>query len=105
MGSRCRGEPTPKSMADSATSGGARGQKRRRVHTTGRRKMAIKKLLFIHTNIWLDFYRARSEAGLTLLKHAEEISSEITVTYQLEGEFKRNRQKVILEAMRELKAP
>jgi hypothetical protein len=67
--------------------------------------MAIQKLLFVDANIWLDFYRARNEAGLGLLKHAEAISDKIIVTYQLESEFKRNRQTVILEAMKELKAP
>lgn len=67
--------------------------------------MAIKKLLFIDTNIWLDFYRVRNETGLGLLKHAEDISSDIIVTYQLEGEFKRNRQAAILEGMKELKPP
>lgn len=67
--------------------------------------MAIKKLLFVDANIWLDFYRARNESGLSLLKHAEDISDKIIVTYQLESEFKRNRQTVILEAMKELKPP
>lgn len=67
--------------------------------------MAIKKLLFIDTNIWLDFYRAKNETGLGLLRRAEAISEKIIVTYQLESEFKRNRQTVILDAMKELKAP
>lgn len=29
----------------------------------------LQKLLFIDTNIWLDFYRARNETGLALLSH------------------------------------
>jgi hypothetical protein len=33
--------------------------------------MAIQKLLFVDTNIWLDFYRHRNEAGLKLLEHLE----------------------------------
>lgn len=65
----------------------------------------IKKLLFVDTNIWLDFYRARSESGLTLLKHLEDVSENIIVTYQLESEFKKNRQAAILEGMSELKSP
>lgn len=65
----------------------------------------IKQLLFIDTNIWLDFYRARNETGLALLKHAEAVSDKIIVTFQLESEFKRNRQNVILESMQELKSP
>jgi predicted nucleic acid-binding protein len=67
--------------------------------------MPIQNLLFIDTNIWLDFYRARNEAGLRLLKHAEAISDRLIVTYQLESEFKKNRQTAILEGMQELKAP
>ncbi|MEW5863516.1 MAG: PIN domain-containing protein [Pseudomonadota bacterium] len=66
---------------------------------------SIKKLLFIDTNIWLDFYRARNDAGLALLNHAEAVADRIIVTYQLESEFKKNRQTAILEGMQELKAP
>lgn len=65
----------------------------------------IQKLLFVDTNIWLDFYRTRSDAGLALLKNAEAVSSRIIVTYQLESEFKKNRQAAIVEGMQELKAP
>ncbi len=65
----------------------------------------IKKLLFIDTNIWLDFYRARNDAGLSLLRHAEAVADKIIVTYQLETEFKKNRQIAILEGMQELKPP
>lgn len=65
----------------------------------------LQKLLFIDTNIWLDFYRARNETGLALLKHAESVASKIIVTYQLESEYKKNRQIAILEGMQELKAP
>jgi predicted nucleic acid-binding protein len=67
--------------------------------------MAITKLLFIDTNIWLDFYRSRNDATLALLEHAEAIADKIIVTYQLESEFKKNRQAAILEGMQELKAP
>lgn len=65
----------------------------------------LQKLLFIDTNIWLDFYRARNETGLALLKHAESVANKIIVTYQLESEFKKNRQTAILEGMQELKSP
>jgi PIN domain-containing protein len=67
--------------------------------------MSIKKLLFVDTNIWLDFYRVRNDAGLALLRHAEAVSGSIIVTYQLESEFKKNRQAAILEGMQELKPP
>lgn len=67
--------------------------------------MPIQKLLFVDTNIWLDFYRARNEINLELLKQLEKISDRIIVTYQLESEFKKNRQSVMQDAMRDLKSP
>jgi hypothetical protein len=67
--------------------------------------MPAQNLLFIDTNIWLDFYRARNDVGLRLLKHAENLKNSLIVTYHLEAEFKTNRQAAILEGMRELKAP
>lgn len=65
----------------------------------------LKKLLFVDANIWLDFYRARTDAGLALLTHIEAVADRVIVTYQLEQEFKKNRQSAILEGMQELKAP
>lgn len=65
----------------------------------------ITKLLFVDTNIWLDFYRARTEAGLSLLRHLEAVADKVIVTYQLETEFKKNRQAAILEGLQELKPP
>jgi predicted nucleic acid-binding protein len=65
----------------------------------------LQKLLFVDTNIWLDFYRARNETGLALLQHVESVAAKVIVTYQLETEFKKNRQTAILEGMQELKAP
>jgi len=67
--------------------------------------MAIEKLLFVDTNIWLDFYRTKTEAGLALLHHLEKISNRLIITYQLEMEYKKNRQVAILEGMQELKPP
>ncbi len=67
--------------------------------------MAIQKLIFVDTNIWLDFYRARTEAGLALLKHLEKVSDRLIVHYQLEMEYKRNRQAAIIEGIQELKPP
>jgi len=67
--------------------------------------MAVPNLLFVDTNIWLDFYRARNETGLRLLEHVEAVSEKLIVTYQLESEYKKNRQAAILEGMQELKAP
>ncbi|MBS1959965.1 MAG: DUF4935 domain-containing protein [Bdellovibrionales bacterium] len=65
----------------------------------------IRKLLFVDSNIWLDFYRARTEAGLGLLQHLDAISDKIIVTYQLEMEVKKNRQTAILEGMNQIKSP
>ena len=45
--------------------------------------MAIQKLLFVDTNIWLDFYRARNEINLEFLQELEKIEAKIIVTYQL----------------------
>lgn len=65
----------------------------------------VQKLLFVDTNIWLDFYRARNETGLALLKHVESVSDKLIVSYQLESEFKKNRQFAIVEGLQELKTP
>lgn len=67
--------------------------------------MAIKKLLFVDTNIWLDFYRVRSDAGLALLHHLEKIADSIIVNYQLEMEYKRNRHAAIIEGIQGLTLP
>ena len=67
--------------------------------------MAIPNLLFVDANIWLDFYRVRNDTGLRLLQHTEALAKHLIVTYQLENEFKRNRQGAIFEGMQELKAP
>ena len=66
---------------------------------------SIRKLLFVDTNLWLDFYRARNEAGLSLLSHLESVANRIIVTYQLEMEFKKHRQEAILEGLQVLKLP
>lgn len=60
----------------------------------------IQKLLFIDTNIWLDFYRAQNEAYLGLLQKVEGIMTRVIVTHQLETEFKKNRQQVILNSVK-----
>lgn len=67
--------------------------------------MAIQKLLFVDTNIWLDFYRARSDAGLSLLDRLEGVSDKLIVSYQLEMEYKKNRQIAIIEGINGLKKP
>ncbi len=65
----------------------------------------MKRLLFIDTNILLDFYRSRTGAGLSLLKHVDTISECVVMTHQVEMEFKKNRQTAILESLSALKPP
>lgn len=65
----------------------------------------MKKLLFVDTNIWLDFYRARTEAGVGLLDHLDTIQDKLIITYQVEMEFKKHRQAAILEGFKALKGP
>jgi hypothetical protein len=62
-------------------------------------------LLFVDTNIWLDFYRTRSEVSLKLLGHLESaaVSDHLIGTYQLEMEYKKNRRDAIREGMNALK--
>lgn len=60
----------------------------------------IQKLLFVDTNIWLDFYRAQNEAYGELLAKVEGIKEKIIITHQLETEFKKNRQQVILHSVK-----
>jgi hypothetical protein len=67
---------------------------------------STKKLLFIDTNIWLDFYRGRSsEAVLALLRHIESVRDQIIATHQLEMEYKNNRQGAIAQGYGELVPP
>lgn len=63
----------------------------------------MSKLLFIDTNIYLDFYRIRNDVKTSFLEHIEAIKENLIITDQVEMEFKKNRQKAILEGMKELK--
>lgn len=62
-------------------------------------------LLFIDTNILLDFYRARNDAGISLLAKIDGLHDQTITTCQVEMEFKKNRQKVISESVSLLKPP
>jgi hypothetical protein len=63
-------------------------------------------LIFIDTNILLDFYRIRaSDIGLSLLKHIDDNKGKIITGNQIEMEFKKNRQKVILDSISQIKTP
>lgn len=69
------------------------------------KKVAHKPLIFVDTNIFLDFYRAEGEAGLTLMGHIEAVAESLIITDQVENEFLKNRQVAILEALSNLKPP
>lgn len=61
-------------------------------------------LIFIDTNILLDFYRIRkSDISLKYLEEIERHKHNLILTNQVEMEFRKNRQKVILEAIGEVK--
>ncbi len=60
-------------------------------------------LIFVDTNIFLDFYRVRKETGLKLLQEFDNLHDRLITTYQVEMEFKRNRQAVIIESLKNLK--
>jgi PIN domain len=60
-------------------------------------------LLFIDTNILLDFYRNRGDAGIALLGRLDSLHDRIIGTYQVEMEFKKNRQNVIVSCLTDLK--
>jgi hypothetical protein len=65
----------------------------------------MSKLLFIDTNIYLDFYRIRNEVKVSFLEHIDAIKDDLIVTDQVEMEFKKNRQAAILDGMTELNLP
>jgi len=60
-------------------------------------------LVFIDTNIYLDFYRYRNDLSLSLLRRLDDNHDRIIITAELEMEYKKNRQKVILEALHSIK--
>jgi predicted nucleic acid-binding protein len=63
-------------------------------------------LIFIDTNIFLDFYRIRGrEAGLSILERVDEHREMIVTSDQVEMEYKKNRPTVILETHKQLQKP
>lgn len=63
------------------------------------------KLIFIDTNIFLDFYRSQTGAGLSLLRRVAGIRDKLILTFQIEMEFKKHRQQVIIGSLNALKPP
>jgi uncharacterized protein with NAD-binding domain and iron-sulfur cluster len=63
-------------------------------------------LIFVDTNIFLDFYRVRGgDEGLNLLNRVDEHHDRIITTAQVEMEYKKNRQAVILDSLNRFKTP
>ena len=63
-------------------------------------------LVFIDTNIFLDFYRATGrDTRLSLLEHMDGFHDRIITSGQVEMEFKKNRQRVIRAALSAFKNP
>ncbi len=68
-----------------------------------KKKEKLDALIFIDTNILLDFYRIRnSDISLKYLSEMEAHKEKLILTSQVEMEFRKNRQKVILETIKEL---
>lgn len=61
-------------------------------------------LVFIDTNIFLDFYRIRkTNVSMKYLEEIEKHKELIIINTQVEMEFKKNRQSVILESLAEVR--
>lgn len=60
-------------------------------------------LVFIDTNIYLDFYRVRGgDASLSILQHFDSNHDRIITTSEVEMEYKKNRQRVILDSLKNI---
>lgn len=71
---------------------------------TTKKQEKLDALIFIDTNIFLDFYRIkRSDVSLDYLKSIDEHHEIIITGSQVEMEYKKNRQKVILETINGMK--
>lgn len=67
-------------------------------------KEKFEALIFLDTNILLDFYRIRkSDISLKYLEEIKNHKDIIITTSQVEMEFKKNRQTVILDSIRQMK--
>jgi PIN domain len=63
-------------------------------------------LLFVDTNILLDFYRIRkSDISMKYLEQLEACEERLIVGAQIEVEYKKNRQKVIVESLTQFSTP
>ena len=60
-------------------------------------------LVFIDTNIFLDFYRYSNDVSLSLLNYVNDYHDRIITTAEVEMEYKKNRQGVILKTISSIK--
>lgn len=68
--------------------------------------MHLDALIFVDTNIFLDFYRTRrSDVSMSYIARLEDCKARLILGSQVEMEFKKNRQKVILETINTFKKP
>ncbi len=81
----------------------ANGRSDQNLWTMGGKRKNSGYLVFIDTNILLDFYRIRkSDISLKYLEEIENNKDKLILTSQVEMEFRKNRQVVILEAFGEV---
>ena len=62
-------------------------------------------LIFVDTNIYLDFYRQSGESAKRQMESLEKHKDRLIVSEQIRMEFLKNRQKVILKAFADIKTP
>jgi predicted nucleic acid-binding protein len=62
-------------------------------------------LIFIDTNILLDFYRTNNEANRKLLDRIDPLHDRIITSCQIEMEFKKNRLAVVLDSLANMRPP
>jgi PIN domain len=63
-------------------------------------------LLFVDTNILLDFYRIqKSDISMKYLEQLEACKERLIIGSQIEMEYKKNRQKVIIESLTQFSTP
>lgn len=67
--------------------------------------MADNWLIFVDTNIYLDFYRVSGESAKRQMEALERHKDSLIVSEQVRMEFLKNRQKVILKAFEAIKKP
>lgn len=64
-----------------------------------------KYLVFIDTNVFLDFYKVHEKARLSMFQHLSRIRNDIITTEQVAMEYSKNRQKVLFDSQQRLKSP